>query len=1181
MMIQYESELMKNQKHADVMAPDRTFDVLQSQDGDSLFFSLGTDDVFYLTREVRAGQTGWSRIDLSSGLAAQLKAGSVKARSFCVSQDAANGTIDLLLAVSDGTQDSLCISTGHSNTDLSWADGVNWTHLPFDAAGKSVPKLLVADLSILQNGNGEFFVVDILKDPDNPLGLIERYFINPGDAVKWQAHALPVDLSAGDIVSELGQRAGDMVADTYTFGKIGSTQEMIVTQLYNPWKPFGPANQAGVTARMVVPAGATRMALATGPGGDSTLFLAGNGTLTVFAPDNQNDGAVGVPAVRDPLFSGVQALRAATTRGRTAVWVINQQGTLFSTSCPAGSEGTPGAWSTPLPILFDVEAMAFFLNDQQDNSVLFAHLQGNQLVQLTQDPGTTEWQQRSILLPSTDPDDMLSYNSFTTHISVVDDFQTPQANLSVSLTAARPVTIYANHVYHVLSPTVPVTLATDATGVLTLVQETQGLSAVTYRLDAGGGVGATIDPMSKLLGVLNGIQNGSDLANVQVKDSDGNQRPLVPAGVTAAQKSAAAETLKQFMQIAATLPANTGPVPPAGPAAVPPGRATPQAAYHLSFTGRKWSPSGTLLAAAPAAASSPPDSPLGDLGSAISVAAGDFFAWVKHAFDDVVGFTIKVVDDVHHFFVKLGETIYHLVLDTVSVVVHAVELVFNKIKVFFEDLIAWLGFLFQWKDIVRTKQVMKNLLKVYAEEAVHRITQAGDELKALVRGLEGKIDAWAGLPADGDTLGTTQQGHSPSPGRNAPQSNWGLHHLSGNMNQMTTSQAQPPSGPWATVKTILDDLERLIAEEGDAFMTAFKQLKTDVMEAHTSLTVGELVKRITAILLDLLLTSAGNILATGLDIIAALVGGIVDLLDAPIKIPVISAVYRAVAGDDLSILDLMCLVTAIPVTIVYKMLKNEAPFPDDAHTGSLKQAPDLATFKAALHGRGPQMRQAALQTAAAGPGHYRQPAQEQQADTTLVKGEPFDILTLSLYLAGEYASAAMIAINGAKAIIDPAPCPWWLSLLGFAAYLPYVAPNIPGALGDDDTAWYTILNDGVTLISICKVGLDALPDAEDSPWPKKISPWIETAINTVWLVPACAAIAAGPQVVSNRLGFVANAFFDLSGCITPATVFEQWKADPVTAKAGSAAFTVLSLFGTMLYGIFCGAYAVRYTLENP
>ena len=54
MKINFDSELMENQTHAVVMAPDIAFEALQSQNGGSLFFSIGTDGVFYLTRQVTA-----------------------------------------------------------------------------------------------------------------------------------------------------------------------------------------------------------------------------------------------------------------------------------------------------------------------------------------------------------------------------------------------------------------------------------------------------------------------------------------------------------------------------------------------------------------------------------------------------------------------------------------------------------------------------------------------------------------------------------------------------------------------------------------------------------------------------------------------------------------------------------------------------------------------------------------------------------------------------------------------------------------------------------------------------------------------------------------------------------------------------------------------------------------------
>jgi hypothetical protein len=48
MKINHPTELMKNQKHAVIMSPEKQFRVLQTQCGNPLFFSIGTDNVFSL-----------------------------------------------------------------------------------------------------------------------------------------------------------------------------------------------------------------------------------------------------------------------------------------------------------------------------------------------------------------------------------------------------------------------------------------------------------------------------------------------------------------------------------------------------------------------------------------------------------------------------------------------------------------------------------------------------------------------------------------------------------------------------------------------------------------------------------------------------------------------------------------------------------------------------------------------------------------------------------------------------------------------------------------------------------------------------------------------------------------------------------------------------------------------------
>jgi hypothetical protein len=150
MKITAETELMKNQKHADVMAPDMAFEVIQTPEGDALFFSIGTDRVFYVTREIRETQTGWSRVDLSSTLSSQHGNVAVTAKSFSISQNAQTMQFDAALIITVAGADFLYLSLNHPNTADAWASGVTWTVIPFDAAKVTAPKLLtIADVYLM------------------------------------------------------------------------------------------------------------------------------------------------------------------------------------------------------------------------------------------------------------------------------------------------------------------------------------------------------------------------------------------------------------------------------------------------------------------------------------------------------------------------------------------------------------------------------------------------------------------------------------------------------------------------------------------------------------------------------------------------------------------------------------------------------------------------------------------------------------------------------------------------------------------------------------------------------------------------------------------------------------------------------------------------------------------------
>ena len=1179
---------MENQKYATVMSPGLAFEVLQSQDGDSLFFSIGTDNIFYLTRELTESSTGWDIIDLSSSLSSQHGGAAVAAKTFSVNQNAQTLGIDLALVLTVGGADFLYLSLNNANTDASWANGVTWTAIPFDAGTPPSP-LTIADVFVMTipvaGGTGvQNIFVDILRNPSESLNVLDRYYITPGATQQWNLHMLSADLDAGSISSCLGQRTNDPIPGIYTFGTIGSEQELQFTPQYNYFRPTSPPSPA----RLTLPTGASAIASALNGSGVTNLFVAGTAGLFLFTPDNQGDQATPVQVVSNTIVAGASSLAASTDANRTAVWGL-AQGNLFYVMCPAGSEADPTAWSNPVPLVTQAEGFAFFLNLNASSNVLFANVDGQDLIQLTQDPVTSEWSERSILLPPTSTTDMSVYNSFTTHIQVVDDNGVAVPNAAVGITATSPVSVYINDVYYLLSPTAVQTTA-DLTGVITVIQETQSLSAVCFSvaLTDTPSVVVNINPMSNAQATLATIQTGSDLSAVQVTNADGTQQPLVPTSVSSGDVAAAAASIKNFVTINAGLPQDGSRQSPSSAA-----RLT-TAAVTRGIVPRVWGVSFTSGAMAyhegddaaqrlglqtltrqPTPAMN--GSALGSIESDIEVAAGDFFQWIKDAYDDVASFIVQEEEGIYHFLVTIGNDVYDVLLDCISAVGHAVELVFNKIEVFFDDLIKWLGFVFEWDDILRTHAVLKNVIQCYMAQCINNLGDASTQLQNMFTQVEKYIDAWAGIPNNlppsltGSSLDSSTASSQSGPGQNSPQSNWGLHHLKSNAASGTTT-AQPNSGVLGDIESVLKPLVDALAREEDVFKLAAANFKSDIIDKIHQLTLPQIIEAVIAIIADTLLESLENVLVTAIDVLIALTDGIMQALTATIDIPVISSVYKQVTGDDLSLLDLTCLIAAIPVTIGYKLVANAAPFPDDATTTALINAPDFAAIQQ-IYNPVPSFT-APVSVMSKAP---------QFIGTTAPTGTISKADNKVLVLTGGIASlVGALSLSVFQPLAKKNPEVKIFPIINGLSYPLYVLPDIMGQIPDlEDNKWWAWMNNGIADFMIVKtlvdtgVGLTAKGSTAQLYW-NPASPWVDFGANILWEVPTIAG-ALDPENYNapGILNYFGGTSFDCNGIMSPVLADDS---EPIT---WGAAVVVAALFN-LAYGILsCTASVLTFEAKDP
>jgi hypothetical protein len=1162
MKVSVETELMQNQKHACVMAPDKMFDVLQTSDGEALFFSIGDDGVFYLTREVPASGTGWTEINLSWSIS--LSPMTVKCFALC--QNPQSMALDMALVVTINSVDSLYICLGHSIDEDGWENTITWTLVPFDATANTGPvappdPLTIADVFIMNipySGTVvENIFVDIRRDPSKNVGLLDRYYIQPGGSPQWVSKPMQIDLVEGSISCCLGHRSQDYnVPGIYTLGRIGSETELVYIPQTNPFRP----DAAPTPTFLNVPAGTSCISsalitLQDNPDmGNTNLFIAGTDGIHLFTPENQKENVDSLLIIPEAtvdnggMLDGVTQLAASTVGNTTAILGYNEaQQVVFYAHCPAGSESTPTAWSAPIPICWDADAFAFYLNNQACNNVLFVHiLGGDNMIQLTQDPSNGTWSQRSILLPATENSDMVQYNSFTSHIQVTDDNGVNLPNSGVSLTSTTPVSVYIDSDYHLLTPSFAVDVETDVTGAVTIIQETAALTNTCFNvtLTESPDITIQVDPLTNSWKTLSNVQNGDDLGAVQIQHEDGSTEPLVPDGVSSTDKNTAAQCIVQFLKVKDTLPSDGSTVPP------PSNPSQPVPVWGATcgsdgFQYHEAASAGMLLRSGAS-----PETPLG-FGDWLEAVTGDIFNWLKEAWDKVEQFVVAVADGIYHFLVQIGDQTYHAVLDCYNAISGAIEFVLNKIEVAFEKLVAWLGFIFNWSDIKRTHLVMKNIIKQYANQVVSSIDTLEGDINAAFTKLEQAVNEWGGVTDPGMSNGSLEQNNSWVPGNNTPQSNWAIHHTKNGQSVATSTYSEPTNDP-SGLAGILEDLKSFFDDERDDVQDMLNQIQVNCAANFSNLTPVQVIQQVMAILADFVLKSAQNIITNVIDVAKLFIDTVLGYLDAPLDIPVISPLYKEFVGDDLSFLDLVCLIGAIPTTIIYKLITNNAPFPDNSQTQALIDAGDMTTIVNIITS------DPFSQQKTAAPSQYRL-----QATGASLSDIVSTMLNISACL-GSVVVAVFAAFKRAGSSTLP------IRIISATSYLIYVSPNITG-LWVDNRAWYNIMNDRVTGMSVIKTILDNTKTLSDNElYSNVISPFIESIINVVWVFPPCFAIAdnTNPQV-SDWLSLSANLAFDVGGMLTVFTAPAIVGPGPIC----DGAFVVTEIF-CIAYGVLCVGSAV-------
>ncbi|GAA1364344.1 hypothetical protein [Streptomyces beijiangensis] len=1022
----YSTELMQNYLQAEILAPDAKFQALQAQGGTSLLFSLGTDHALYVTREVPKARSGWARSDVSTAQIRKDFAGrtGVTCKDFATAQ-AATATsgaapVHLAMVLSDGTNDRLYLSLNNSDSPAAWDKAPAWTAYPFDDPDHPLAQVKIAGVLIGEATDAQYIVADVIRNPSSAQPLVFRYYIDPARAGgrAWHPHDLAIDLAPGKYSSCLGRRAGQYVDGLYTIGQVAGAPQFMYQPLYNVFNP----KVAAPPSLFTLPGGRTPEAIAAcrNPDNSSDLYVTSGGTLYCLAAGSQQSGTVATPLFNSPRFNGVRSLYAATAGSSVMVWGLNAGNEVFFTTCQA-SQVTTGAlgWSVPLPILTGAEQVSPYLDRANSAGTFFAHTGQNKLTKAVKSPATGMWTFSDITLdPPSGNAPAQSFTSYTTQVRVADTVTgQPAKGVPLTVTATNVTAVRINYLHYVIGPT-PIQVPTDALGTVTIVEPVDSMAGTRLSVSAGG-TRAEINPMDKAFKKAVALTTPALLTGATIVRPNGTTKKLVPAGASQAALQTVATANTRLGQAYTALPAALAANRLLSPATAGP-RPGITAATSLS------SPASIL------------------------VDAGDLFCWLGEQIGSGLQYVVQLIEDgatkLWNFVVTIAGQVYQCVLDCVEAVVAATEWLYSQLKTALGDLLDYLEFLFEWNDITRTKNVMAHLTKVYLDHQVGQILVVKGEFDHMIASMEqaiGKwagVGGWAGLGADGSATPNTKS--TPNAQHSAP--GWLLaHHYQNNGATLTTVKPLPPSTPSPNPITVLI---QAIQHEGAVIGDTITRLQSLAADFETRPLLDTL-KKLVAILADLVLESAKTVIDALFDILYDIAKAAVKLLDTPIHIPVVSDILNSFGVPDLSFLDLACWVAAVPVTLAYKVTAGRTPFPDNADTTFLITVADYPTLLNAF-----QPKQAAARSTTA----------RAEAASVAAAGSPFAIsatTALAVHITGHgfcgfSALFGGALISGFEAAQETGDNPWAipsavLGVLGGVsgglanAVSNYVVPNDP------------------------------------------------------------------------------------------------------------------------------------------
>lgn len=312
---------------------------------------------------------------------------------------------------------------------------------------------------------------------------------------------------------------------------------------------------------------------------------------------------------------------------------------------------------------------------------------------------------------------------------------------------------------------------------------------------------------------------------------------------------------------------------------------------------------------------------------------------------------------------------------------HMARAAWHSIGVKAEHLYRWLGWIFDWDDIRRSREAIEYLVEQTRLLCMNLADTAESRARASIADMKSRFDVQFDtfrstvLGAQPTTGALRQRAGTPSAGlERAMHRSTALSPFHKGLQHHSTNMAVAGGGNWQGLQTPVDatiDALRVHLENMSAQLSAQPSFAAasgvidglaaamkDATQAPLQWLLSHIFDAVKA-LVDSALDLADQLVHLAFAALKKLMDLMHQLLTTPLQIPYVSALFLRVAGAPLTVLSLVSITLAVPVTVLYKLHASNgagqaaqnalAPFPTDA---SLAQAKLQFDYHTSLRGLG-------------------------------------------------------------------------------------------------------------------------------------------------------------------------------------------------------------------------------------